>query len=69
MLDCSTRFARSARIAPSSSPTSLSFADGKACLLAPPQHGEGRDPVFDWLAPLAADRVPLSALVQCWPPC
>ena len=34
-------FARSARIAPSSSPTSSSLADDKACLLAPPQHGEG----------------------------
>jgi len=30
-----------ARIAPSSSPTSASLADDKACLLAPPQHGEG----------------------------
>jgi len=37
-------FARSARIAPSSSPTSSSLTDDKACLLAPPQHGEGRDP-------------------------
>jgi RimJ/RimL family protein N-acetyltransferase len=37
-------FARSARIAPVNSPTSSSLADEKACLLTPPQHGEGRDP-------------------------
>src|SRR4249920_3201957 len=37
-------FARSARIAPRRSPTSSSLADDKACLLAPPQHGEWRDP-------------------------
>jgi [ribosomal protein S5]-alanine N-acetyltransferase len=37
-------FARSARIAPVNSPTSSSLADDKACLLTPPQHGEGRDP-------------------------
>jgi hypothetical protein len=30
-----------ARIAPTSSPTSSSLADDEACLLAPPQHGEG----------------------------
>jgi len=34
-------FARSARIALFNSPTSSSLADDKACLLAPPQHGEG----------------------------
>jgi hypothetical protein len=43
--------ARSARIAPWSSPTSSSLADEKACLLAPPQHGEGSDP--DLIAPVA----------------
>jgi hypothetical protein len=42
-----------ARIAPSSSPTSSSLADDKACLLAPPQHGEGRDPSLK----SAADRL------------
>jgi hypothetical protein len=42
--DCSARFARSARIAPVNSPTLSSLADDKACLLTPPQHGEGRDP-------------------------
>jgi hypothetical protein len=42
--DCSARVARSARIAPVNSPTSSSLADDKACLLTPPQHGEGRDP-------------------------
>jgi hypothetical protein len=41
-----------ARIAPSSSPTSSSLADDKACLLAPPLHGEGRDPGL--IAPLAS---------------
>ena len=64
VLDCSARQARSARIAPSSSPTSSSLTDDNACLLAPPQHGEGRDPGLDCsarqarcvqlLAPLAA---------------
>ena len=44
-----------ARIAPSSSPTSTSLADDKACLLAPPQHGEGRDPQ-GLIAPLAFAR-------------
>jgi hypothetical protein len=39
-----------ARIAPSSSPTSSSLADDKACPLTPPQHGEGRNPCL--LAPL-----------------
>ena len=34
-----------ARIALSSSRTSSSLADDGACLLAPPRHGEARDPV------------------------
>ena len=33
------------RIALSSSPTSSSLPDDGVCLLAPPQHGEARDPV------------------------
>ena len=48
-----------ARIAPSSSPTSSSLADDKACLLAPPQHGEGRDPQ-GLIAPLAVARRPMA---------
>ena len=42
VLDCSARFARSARIAPWSPPTSSSLADDKACLLVPPHRGGAR---------------------------
>ena len=42
VFDCSARFARSARIAPWSPPTSSSLADDKACLLVPPHRGGAR---------------------------
>ena len=57
-------FARSARIAPSSSPTSSSLADDEACLLAPPQHGEERDPQ-GLIAPLAFARRPMAGSARC----
>jgi hypothetical protein len=40
--DCSTRCARSARIAPGKPPTLSSLADENACRLTPPQHGGAR---------------------------
>ncbi len=52
VFDCSARFARSARIAPWSPPTSSSLADDKACLLVPPHPRRGAMPCL--IAPLAS---------------
>ncbi len=47
LLDCSTRCARSARIAPLERAYFVVARRREACPLAPLQHGAWRDPVFD----------------------